>query len=79
MNLDELKPMIEQYAPQSVLYVLAAMGAMVILGRAYIAMTPQKSDDEWLQKMEEKSVIGHILKLLVYFSPVARKEAQPKA
>lgn len=78
MTLEELKPMIEQHAPQSLLYVLAAMGAMVILGRAYVAMTPTKSDDEWLQQMEAKPVIGHVLKLLVYFSPVARKD-EPKA
>lgn len=72
-QLVELEKLIQQYAPQAVIFGLMGLGALVVLGYAYIAATPSKDDDMWLQKLEAKPVVGWALKLLVRFSPVARK------
>lgn len=72
-QLVELEKMIQTYAPQVVIYGLMILGGLVVMGYAYIAATPSKDDDMWLQKLENKPVVGWALKLLVRFSPVVRK------
>lgn len=54
--------------------ILGALAGLIVLGRTYIAMSPSKSDDAWLQKMESKPYIGMALRVLAAFSPVQRKD-----
>jgi len=56
--------------------VLAGLGSLVIVGQAYIVMSPTQKDDAWMVKVEKIPVVGHILKALKSFAPVQRK--QPK-
>lgn len=65
---------IEMYAPPWARIVLYMLGGLVCLGQVYIAMSPTEDDDKWLQRMEKKAVIGHILRFFKAFSPVQRKE-----
>jgi hypothetical protein len=74
MSMDQIVEIIRNNAPQVVEWVLMGLGTLVVLGYAYIKATPTESDDQWLQKFESKAVVGLILKFLVKFSPVARKE-----
>ena len=54
--------------------VLAALGALVVLGQAYIALTPSQDDDAWYAKVESIPYVGAILKALKAFAPIQRKE-----
>jgi hypothetical protein len=72
--VENIIQIIKANAPLPVLWVLAGLGALVCVGYAYVAITPKKDDDAFLQKLEEKPVIGHLLKILKAFSPVQRKE-----
>lgn len=74
MDFAKLVEIVKMYAPMSGQYVLMGLGALVVLGRAYVMMTPSKDDDQWLQKLEDKAGVGHMLKMLVAFSPVQRKD-----
>lgn len=58
--------------PSAVL-VLTALGALVVIGQAYILLTPGKGDDEWYAKIQEKPVVGKILKMLANFAPFQKK------
>ena len=60
--------------PEIVINVLAVLGSIVVAGGAYILATPNKDDDKWLQKMEKNAIIGPILRTLIRFSPLQRKE-----
>jgi hypothetical protein len=55
------------------LYLLSALGSLVVLGTVYVKLTPSKADDEKLAKLESTPVLGLILQTLVKFSPIARK------
>lgn len=63
-----------QHLPGSVLLVLMGLGSLVILGTIVIPLTPSKADDEFLAKMMSKPIISHVLKFLMAFSPIAKKE-----
>ena len=78
MDLASLIELIKLHAPQVVQYVLMGLGVLVCAGMAYIKATPTQDDDAFLQKMEGKAVVGQLLKLLIAFSPLERKDAQPK-
>jgi len=52
---------------------LASLAGLVVLGRIYIAMSPTKKDDQWLQDLEAKPYVGMAFRVLGAFSPVARK------
>jgi hypothetical protein len=52
---------------------LAVVAGLIVVGRVYIAMTPTKSDDQWLQELEKKPWIGMVLRVVAAFSPVQRK------
>lgn len=58
------------------LYVLSALGTLVVLGAAYVKLTPNQEDDAVWKKLEDMAVVGVLLKLLVKFSPIARKEKE---
>lgn len=60
------------------LYVLSALGALVVLGGVYVKLTPSKKDDDALAKLEASPVLGLLLRVLVRFSPIARKELEQK-
>jgi hypothetical protein len=60
------------------LYVLSALGSLVVLGAAYVKLTPSKADDDKLAKLEAMPVVGVLLQLLVKFSPIARKVEEKK-
>lgn len=57
----------------SVPVVLAALGGLVVLGQAYVAITPSQDDDAWYARLEEKAIIGSLLKALKAFAPIQRK------
>jgi hypothetical protein len=46
----------------------------VILGAAYVAVTPTQADDAWFAKLEQTPGLGALLKGLKAFSPIQRKE-----
>ena len=54
--------------------VLVILGALVILGGVYVKLTPTQKDDAWFAKIEAVPVIGAIIKGLVAFSPIQRKD-----
>lgn len=54
--------------------VLAALGALVVLGQAYVALTPSQSDDAFYAKLEAIPLLGAILKALVAFAPIQRRD-----
>lgn len=51
-------------------YVLSSL---VCVGYVYIKMTPNEDDDKWLMRMEQKPIVGPLLKTLKALSPVQRK------
>ena len=53
--------------------VLAGLGGLVILGQAYVALTPTQDDDAWFAKLEAMPMLGQILKAVKSFAPIQRK------
>lgn len=53
--------------------VLSALGSLVIIGQAYVAVTPTQTDDAWFSKLETTPVLGTLLKALKAFAPIQRK------
>lgn len=76
MDQQEIVQWCMQHLPNSLLLVLMALGSLVVLGLAVIPLTPSKADDEFLLKLQSKPVIGHVLKFLAAFAPIAKKEGQ---
>lgn len=74
MELDQIVSIVKSNAPLAIQWILMGLGGLVVVGYAYVKATPTKDDDKWLQSLESKAIIGMLLKLLVSFSPVARKE-----
>lgn len=54
-------------------HVLMGLGGLVVLGQVIVAITPSKSDDAFLAKLQEKPIIGHLLKALMSFAPIQKK------
>lgn len=77
MNYDHAVELAKQYLPLVGQYGLMGLGALCVMGTAYIKATPTQDDDQWLQKLEEKPVIGAILCFLTKFAPIERKEEKP--
>lgn len=73
-HISEIEQIIREYAPQVVIYGLMSLGALVVLAGAYVTATPSPDDDIWYNKIMEKPIIGHLMKIFVSFSPVAKKE-----
>ncbi len=73
MDFNNLMNLMDAAAPQPVKLVLMMLGGLVCLGYAYVLATPTEKDDAFLQGLEEKPVIGHLLRLLKRFSPLERK------
>jgi hypothetical protein len=56
-----------------VLVVLSGLGSLVVLAQSIVAITPSKADDLALEKIEQSSILGVILKVLLAFAPVKKK------
>ena len=54
--------------------VLAGLGALVVMGQTYVAVSASKKDDAWLLKLEAKPFLGPILKALKSFAPIQKKK-----
>lgn len=54
--------------------VLAALGALMVLGVVVVKLTPGKADDEAVAKALEMPVVGSLLKFLIGFSPIKPKD-----
>jgi len=54
--------------------ILAVLGGLVVLGQAYVAITPTQSDDAWFAKLEAIPVLGSLLAALKSFAPIQRKQ-----
>ncbi len=74
MNEEQIVSFIQTYLPMVAQYVLMGLGALVVLGFTYVKATPTEDDDQWLQKLEEKPIISTLLKVLIKFAPIQRKE-----
>lgn len=76
--MDQVAQFLEN-GPLILQWILMALGGLVVGGYAYIKATPNQSDDQWLQSLESKPIIGFVLRLLVRLAPVQRKkEDKPK-
>jgi hypothetical protein len=53
--------------------ILIYLGVLVITGQTVVAVTPSKSDDEWMKKLEEKKILGPLVKALGAFAPIQKK------
>lgn len=53
--------------------VLAALGGLVVLGQAYVVLTPSQNDDAWVAKLEAMPIIGSLLQALRAFAPIQKK------
>jgi len=68
--------MVSQFAEkyEMVMYILSGLGTLVVLGQAYVALTPTQDDDAKLQKLEKVPVLGMLLKIVKSFAPIQRKD-----
>lgn len=57
-----------------VLVVLTVLGLIVVLAQAIVAITPGKSDDEFLAKLESNAIAKKILDILISFAPIQKSE-----
>lgn len=73
MDLQGIFDMLSGLHP-AVPLVLAGLGALVVLGQAYVMVSPSKNDDAWLAKIESMAVVGAILKGLKAFAPIQKKD-----
>lgn len=48
--------------------ILQILGTLVLVGSAYVAITPSKSDDAWFAKLEAIPLLGSLLVALQKFS-----------
>lgn len=74
MTVEQIAEVINNNAPVVLQWALMALGSLVIIGYAYVKATPTKDDDKFLQNLETKPIVGMVLKLLVSFSPIQRKD-----
>ena len=74
MDYNEIVLWMQSHLPPLLVLILSLLGSLVVLGVAYVAMTPSKDDDAWLLALQEKSIIGHLLKFLQAFSIVQKKD-----
>lgn len=73
MDMSQILEMLKGVSPV-VQYVLIGLGSLVVIGAAYVKMTPNKDDDALFAKLENTPILGALLKALVAFSPIKRKD-----
>lgn len=71
----DFMPVLAGFAAQYpiVAMVLAALGSLVIIGQAVVALTPSKSDDAAWEALKAKPIIGPILAALSSFAVIQKK------
>lgn len=74
MDAERIADLIMNNAPDLVGHILAALGALVVLGYTYVKATPEKADDAFVSKIESNKLLGFVLRMFIRFSPVARKQ-----
>lgn len=72
MDIGSILPWLASLHP-IVPVVLAGLGGLVVIGQVYVAVTPSKSDDGALAKLEGIPVLGGLLKALASFAPIQKK------
>lgn len=70
--MEQLLVMIAALHP-AIPLVLAALGGLVVLGQAYVAITPTQKDDAWFAKLEAMPIVGSIVNAVKAFAPIQRK------
>jgi len=53
--------------------IFGILGLLVVVGGAVVAATPSKSDDAAWAKIQSIPLLGTVLKVLMSFSPIAKK------
>lgn len=56
--------------------ILAALGALVVIGQLVILLTPSKEDDKKLESIMKKPFYGMILDFLISFAPITKKNGK---
>lgn len=54
--------------------VLLVLGSLVVLATIYVKLTPSLEDDAILAKAEAMPIVGALIKGLIHFSVIQRKE-----
>lgn len=54
--------------------ILQVLGALVVVGYTYVKISPSPKDNELILKLEGIPIVGQILKVLISFSPIQRKQ-----
>lgn len=54
--------------------VLVILGSLVVLASVYVKLTPSQDDDAWFAKMEAVPVLGDVIKFVLKFSVISRKD-----
>jgi len=73
MDLDFLLNWVKGLGPV-VMYVLAALGSLLVIMSAVVKLTPSQDDDAFLNKVKAIPLLGSLLIALEKFSVVSRKE-----
>lgn len=76
MDYSEIVLWLQQHLPPVLVLALSLLGSLVVLGVTYVGLTPSKDDDAWLLALQDKPVIGIILKFLQACSPVEKKDGK---
>lgn len=53
--------------------ILSALGGLVVVGQAIVAITPSQKDDEAWDKIKALPIIGPIVAVLSSFAPIQKK------
>ena len=54
--------------------VLGVLGALVVIGQAYVAITPTQTDDAWFVSLESIPILGILIVAVRNFAPIQRRE-----
>lgn len=54
--------------------ILVILGSLVVLASTYVKLTPTQDDDAWFAKVEAVPVLGDVIKFLLKFSAISRKD-----
>lgn len=58
--------------------ILAIGGTLVVSATAYVALTPTKSDDAFVEKIKAMPIVGLLISYFEAHSLVERKKQDPK-
>lgn len=53
--------------------VLIFLGAIIVVGKAIIDMTPTSEDDEWYEVINKNPITGRVLRFISQFAPLQTK------